>query len=126
MAEQVQGDQSGSKPPPTTEQSVDDAEYDHESTLADKRRVRYIDDEELPNYRSDVEFGSPLARQRSGGSFYSIHSARSIRSQSRVLDPAVALPVQYRTLSFNVSHNQEVSRKKLKDKTHNSVQGKQS
>lgn len=75
---------------PTTVQDLDDLP----PTLAEKRRIRYVDDIE--------GMGAPLARRNST---YSIHSIRSTRARS--IDPTLALPIQYRTLSYNIEDRQQ-------------------
>ncbi|KIX95581.1 uncharacterized protein Z520_08701 [Fonsecaea multimorphosa CBS 102226] len=70
--------------------------------LAAKRRIRYIDDDEEnggPSAATDI--GHPLKRR---GSTYSVHSLSSVRSGRRIVDPSVILPVQYRTLSYDITH----------------------
>lgn len=74
----------------TTVQDSDDLP----PTLAEKRRIRYVDDAE--------EIGAPLARRNST---YSIHLIRSTRARS--IDPTLALPIQYRTLSYSIEDRQQ-------------------
>lgn len=63
--------------------------------LASKRRIRYDDDE-------IQHVGRAIHRTRSTQSLKSTHSIRTRKS----IDPAVALPIQYRTLSFNIEDGQ--------------------
>lgn len=123
MAVAGEGDDSGSKPPSAI-LSLDDADDDLSPALADKRRIRYIDDEELPNYRPNVEFGLPLTRQRSAAWAYSIHSLTSVQSRSRTVDLAVALPIQYRTVSFSISYSQERRLTDVHDKEEKALKGR--
>lgn len=74
--------------------------------IAARRRIRYVDDDDGPN-GDDVspgEIGYPLRRRASS---FSIHSVQSMRSGLRTVDPALALPIQYRTISFNISQSKE-------------------
>jgi sodium/potassium-transporting ATPase subunit alpha len=85
------------------------AEDDLPPALADKRRIRYVDDGEFHEPRAHYdEFGFPLDRRLTAASSMSIRSTRSVRSM-RIVDPALALPIQYRTVSFNISNSQERS-----------------
>ncbi|KAJ9662629.1 hypothetical protein H2198_001301 [Neophaeococcomyces mojaviensis] len=64
--------------------------------MGEKRRIRYADDE--------IHYvGSPLRRTKSVSSMHSMHSARS---GGRSVDPSIALPIQYRTLSYNIEDQQ--------------------
>lgn len=65
-------------------------------TFANKRRIRYDDDDEIQTV------GHTIHRTRSTQSMKSMQSARTRRS----IDPAMALPIQYRTLSFNIEDGQ--------------------
>lgn len=83
--------------------------------VAAKRRIRYFDDEEDNNGASGPsthDMGYPLRRVNST---FSIHSLSSVRSGQRVIDPAIALPVQYRTLSYNISSQQDQAVTQTKD-----------
>ena len=95
-------------------------ESEAEPEINDKLRIRYADDEELPGYDGpNTDFGLPLRRQRTGGSSYSIHSQRNLRTRNRSIDPAIALPIVYRSVSFNVADSQErgvVEKKNARDK----------
>ncbi|KAI1289056.1 hypothetical protein F5Y03DRAFT_404136 [Xylaria venustula] len=79
-----------------------------------------MDEDELqikPNLRwEDVEAGSRrgrgLRRQDSTGSM----SIRSVRSR-REVDPAIALPIEYRTLSYQISESKHVHDLKEREKT---------
>ena len=65
-----------------------------EPDVPEKRRViRYVNDEESQDVR-----GIGLSLTRSLTRQTSQMSIRSARSASRARDPALALPVQYRTL----------------------------
>lgn len=93
--------------------SVDDD--DLPPAVSAKRRIRYFDDDESnagAGGPSVADVGHPLRR---ANSTYSIHSLSSVRSGQRVVDPAIALPVQYRTLSYNISTQQEQVVAKAKD-----------
>lgn len=81
------------------------ADTDVPPALAVKRCIRYADDEIR-------EIGSTLRRTRSMQSIHSMHSARR-----RSVDPSVALPIQYRTLSFNIEDQQSQLNVK-RDKKH--------
>lgn len=72
--------------------------------LAAKRRIRYADDE-------IQEVGPKLHRTKSSRSIQSMHSGRS-----RSIDPSIALPTQYRTLSFNLEDNQSRTQTKREKK----------
>ena len=102
----------------------DPKECDADPETNDKLRIRYAEDEDLPGYDGpSTDFGLPLRRQRTGGSSYSTHSLRNLRSRNRSIDPAIALPIQYRTISFNVADSKErgvVEKKNARDKV---VQG---
>jgi sodium/potassium-transporting ATPase subunit alpha len=71
-----------------------------------KRQIRYLDNnDEIQQFGSSYwNNGGNLKRR---GSTYSIHSLSSIKSGRRVVDPATALPVLYRTMSIDVSRTQE-------------------
>lgn len=59
--------------------------------VANKRRIFFEDDE-------IQAAGRPLTRTMSNHSLRSVHSARTANQ----IDPAVLLPIQYRTLSYNI------------------------
>ena len=65
--------------------------FEDEADVPEKRRVRYAGDEEA---RGD---GPMLSRQLSSVSQMSTRSARST-NQRRSIDPALAMPIEYRTL----------------------------
>ncbi|KAK8245999.1 hypothetical protein IWZ00DRAFT_490613 [Phyllosticta capitalensis] len=70
---------------------------DLEIERAPSRTIRYAD---------DVESGRRRTIHRRG-SMESTNSARTMRSMGRrEVDPGVALPIHFRTLSFNVEHSQ--------------------
>lgn len=92
--------------------------------VAAKRRIRYFDDEEeYPNGGgpSGGEMGHPLRRTNST---YSVHSLSSVRSGRRAIDPAIVLPVQYRTLSYTISFQREQDAAKAKDAREKTAVGK--
>ena len=90
--------------------------FEDEPNVPEKRRIRYIDDEE--DLRDVVNNGPPLARSNSASqgprlsrtfssaSQLSIRSVRSLNAR-RSIDPALALPIQYRTLSYNIAESKE-------------------
>ncbi|KAI1616233.1 hypothetical protein EDD36DRAFT_129967 [Exophiala viscosa] len=83
-------------------------------TIAARRRIRYLDDDEEAQGvggPSNNEFGPPLRRRSSA---FSIHSLSSVRS-ARFVDPALILPVQYRTLSHNIANTDDNVITKAKD-----------
>lgn len=69
---------------------------DVETRIAEKRRIHYADDEIYP-VRSHIQ------RRNSTQSLKSTYSANGRRS----IDPSVALPIQYRTLSYNIEDSQK-------------------
>ena len=71
------------------------------SAPATKRRIRYAEDHEETGEPSIQNFTLPLRRR---GSTYSVHSLSSVRSDQRNVDPAIVLPVQYRTLSYEITN----------------------
>lgn len=84
---------------------MDNDDYDLPSALAAKRTIRYADDEieAAPLDRttsSSNAVWSSLPRLRRQGSTSSIVSERSM---SRNVDPALALPTIYKTVSFNIT-----------------------
>ncbi|KKP06680.1 Na,H/K antiporter P-type ATPase [Trichoderma harzianum] len=80
----------------------------HGPGIAAKRRIRYFDDQDeiQPVDPFPASINGKLKRK---GSAYSIHSLSSIRSGQRVVDPASALPVLYRTMSMDLARTQEKS-----------------
>jgi hypothetical protein len=75
--------------------------------IAARRTVRYDDDDverQQLSRKRQTEFGQPITRS---DSTYPIHSVRSFRSGGRTIDPALAFPATYRTVSFNISATQE-------------------
>ncbi|RMD39512.1 hypothetical protein DV735_g5616, partial [Chaetothyriales sp. CBS 134920] len=78
-----------------------DDEEDLPAAIASKRQIRYFDDDEIEKVHS-TGHGPTLSRRNSMASIHSIHSARA-------LDPSLALPVTYRTVSFNIAASQERS-----------------
>jgi hypothetical protein len=98
---------------------VDD-ESDLPPAVAANRKIRYFDDDgvenQLPPRRPTEEFGYAISRR---DSTYSIHSVRSFRAGGRTIAPSLALPVTYRTVSFNIAASQErhtAEGRKAKDK----------
>lgn len=70
-----------------------------------QRTIRY--DAEQVNLRNEVSTSfalPPLRRSNTSGSAMSTASARS---RARSVDPAIALPIEYRTLSFNIEQTRE-------------------
>ena len=99
-----------------------DEESDLSPALATRRAIRYADDdvENQPATRTPTaDFGHALSRR---DTTYSIHSVRSFRTGGRTIDPSLALPVTYRTVSFTISNTQEhaaVETRQAKDKATN-------
>jgi len=92
--------------------------------VAAKRRIRYFDDEEenpTGGGPSSADMGHPLRRT---ASTYSVHSLSSVRSGRRNIDPAIILPVQYRTLSYTISTQREQDVAKVKDARDKTAIGK--
>lgn len=79
-----------------------------------KRRIRYFDDDEVQNAAgpSGNDLGPPLRRH---DSTFSVHSFSSVRSGQRVVDPTLALPVQYRTLSYTIANTSDKALDKARD-----------
>ncbi|KAK5074266.1 hypothetical protein LTR64_006590 [Lithohypha guttulata] len=100
----VKNDVEAAKP------SFADSDSDLPAAITEKRRITYADDE-------ICEVGLPLRHTKSSQSIRSLHSANGRRS----IDPYVALPIQYRTLSYNIEDSQrqveERKAKSAKDKT---------
>lgn len=72
-----------------------------------KRKIRYFDDDvenQQATRRPTEDFGYPLSKR---DTTYSIHSVRSFRAGGRTIDPSLALPITYRTVSFNITTTQE-------------------
>lgn len=74
------------------------------ATLVSRRQIRYDDDE-------IQHVGRAIHRTRSTQSMRSTHSIRTRRS----IDPAVALPIQYQTLSYNIEDGQHRTGHKSRD-----------
>jgi sodium/potassium-transporting ATPase subunit alpha len=90
--------------PPT---HVDD---DLPTALAARRRIRYAgDDEENAGPSSITDLGHTLTRR---ASTYSVHSLSSVRSGHRTVDPSIILPVQYRTLSYDITNVKAIEKAK--------------
>ena len=68
--------------------------FENEADVPEKRRIRYADDEEIQEARG---IGPTLSRQLSSMSQMSIRSNRSL-THGRSIDPALAIPIEYRTL----------------------------
>lgn len=80
------------------------------ASIAEKRRIRYADDDIYP----------VRSRLQHHGSTQSLKSTYSA-SRRRSIDPSVALPIQYRTLSFNIEDGQnrpELKKQKRPEKHH--------
>ena len=72
--------------------------------LAEKRRIRFPDDE--------IQAGPPLQRTKSTMSMHSMNSGHR-----RSIDPSIALPIQYRTLSYNIEDGKTKAKvAQIKDK----------
>lgn len=87
--------------------SANDENDDVSPNIAARRRIRYFDD--TKEGQAEVqhpgnESGTSLSRRASS---FSIRSAQSLQRGERVIDPALSLPVAYRTVSFNISNTQE-------------------
>jgi hypothetical protein len=93
---------AGVDAPPTDPDEI------HQADLAARRRIRYAEDEEDGGPSSAAEIGHTLTRR---ASTYSIHTLSSVRSR-RVIDASIILPVQYRTLSYDVNHVKAIERPK--------------
>lgn len=75
---------------------------DANAVLSARRRIRYEGDEEEHGGPSNpADTISPLKRR---GSTYSVHSLSSVRSGRHIVDPSIILPVQYRTLSYDIAN----------------------
>lgn len=80
-------------------------EDDIKPVNAAKRQIRYFDDnDEIQQIPSSYANNGGKLKKR--GSTYSIHSLSSIKSGRRVVDPATALPVLYRTMSIDIARTQ--------------------
>ena len=73
--------------------------FEDEADVPEKRRIRYADDEEAQEARG---VGPMLSRQLSSASQLSTRSNRSI-TRRRSIDPALAIPIEYRTL-YAIAH----------------------
>lgn len=71
------------------------------STINERPRIRFPDDA--------INFGPPLHRSNTT---YSIHSIQSTKSISRSIDPKLAIPIRYRTLSYNIEDSQRKQKAK--------------
>ena len=91
--------------------------------VAAKRRIRYFDDEES-NPTGGGPSGDVGHALRRTQSTYSVHSLSSMRSGRRVVDPAIILPVQYRTLSYTISTQREEAVAQAKDAREKAAVGK--
>lgn len=84
-------------------QAVSD-EHDLPPNIAARRRVHYFDaasGEESARHRRPS-----LSRHGSSLSINSAHSTHSMQRGNRTIDPALTLPVAYRTVSYNIEHDQ--------------------
>ncbi|KAJ4865636.1 e1-E2 ATPase domain-containing protein [Trichoderma breve] len=102
------GTHDDSDPEKGTAKASAQTKGDHGLGIAAKRRIRYFDDQD------EIQPVDPFPANNHGklkrkGSAYSIHSLSSIRSGQRVVDPASALPVLYRTMSMDLARTQEKS-----------------
>ena len=103
---------------------ADHDDEDFSPDLIAKRRIRYFDDDDDNDNdagQPSSQFGHVLRRQNST---FSVHSISSVRSGQRVVDPAVALPIQYRTLSYNISTTKDKDAVKPKDARDKAAIGK--
>lgn len=94
------------------------------AAVAAKRRIRYFDDEEenpTGGGPPGADMGPPLRRTNST---YSVHSLSSVRSGRRSINPAIVLPVQYRTLSYTISFQREQDAVQAKDAREKTAVGK--
>ena len=83
-------------------------EFDLPPAVAAKRTIRYADDEiEAAPERANSSIPWPNLPSGRLKRHDSTNSLRSERSMSRSVDPALALPAVYRTVSFNISTSQE-------------------
>jgi hypothetical protein len=89
------------------------------SQNANTRRIHYVDDEENGGPSKIINLGSPLTRRTST---WSVHSLSSVRSGRRGVDPTIALPIQYRTLSYDVEQVKTIE--KAKDAREKAAVGK--
>ena len=69
--------------------------FEDEQDVPEKRRIRYADDEEIQEARGT---GPALSRQLSSASHMSTRSNASGLARRRSIDPALAIPIEYRTL----------------------------
>lgn len=69
--------------------------FEDEQDVPEKRRIRYADDEEMQEARG---IGPMLSHQLSTVSQTSIRSTASGITRRRSIDPALAIPIEYRTL----------------------------
>ena len=84
---------------------VEDEEADISTAVAEKRRIRHVEAEkDLRSPRSPSDYSPPFSRSSSPGSALSIHAAGSVWNARRGVDPAVALPIEYQTASFNITN----------------------
>lgn len=106
---------------------VDPNPQDHEDlppAIAAKRRIRYFDDQEENPNGGGPSGGDIVHQLRRTASTYSVHSLSSVRSGRRNIDPAIILPVQYRTLSYTISTQREQDVAKAKDAREKTAVGK--
>lgn len=90
--------------PPKGVTSLTLAEDDIKPANTTKRQIRYFDEDEIQQSGSSFPNNGVKLKKRS--SAYSIHSLSSIKSGQRVVDPAVVLPVLYRTMSIDMARAQ--------------------
>ena len=77
-----------------------------------RRTIRYDEEEAGARTAGPVPFGQPLSRTNTNASGI---STRSMQPRARSVDPAIALPIEYRTLSFNITHTREKEVVEAKD-----------
>jgi sodium/potassium-transporting ATPase subunit alpha len=79
--------------------------------LAARRHIRYIDDDaEMQDVAGPSSHNLPRR-----DSTYSIHSLSSVRSGQRAINPSLALPVAYRTLSHTIDDARNTAISKAND-----------
>ena len=69
--------------------------------MPEERRVRYVSDEEAAHPKRELGELPALSRQGSASSL------RSGGVRRRSVDPALALPIEYRTLSIHIDDTRE-------------------
>jgi hypothetical protein len=98
-------------------------EHDLPPALAAKRTIRYADDE-IEAAPERFPSGIPWSHLHKPSRRSSMSSLRSERSMSRNVDPALALPAVYRTVSFNITTTQERNAEASKEAKLKTTDGK--